>query len=72
MDPQRLFGIVLLVLGAILLFVGMNSSQSLGEQVSQTFTGRFSERTTWYLIGGIVAGLLGVLLLFVNVRGRAA
>lgn len=72
MNPQRIFGIVLLVVGAILLFVGMNASQSMVEQVNQTFAGRFSDGTTWYIIGGIAAGLFGVLMLVFDLRARAA
>ncbi len=32
----------------------MNSSHSLADRVSNTFTGRFTEATTWYIVGGII------------------
>ena len=72
MNPQRMVGIVLLVVGVVLLIVGMNASDSMADQVSETFTGRFTEGTMWYIVGGIAAALLGLLLLLVGGRGKAA
>ena len=71
MNPQRIFGIVLLVVGVILLIVGMNSSHSVVDQVSNTFTGRFTQATTWYIVGGIVLGLLGLFMALFGRRGIA-
>jgi uncharacterized membrane protein len=72
MNSQRLFGIVMLVVGVILLFVGMNASQSMVEQLNQTFAGRFSDSTTWYIVGGLAAGLVGTLMLVFDLRRKAA
>ena len=69
MSPQRILGIVLLVVGVILLIIGMNASESIADQVSETFTGRFTRTTTWYIVGGIASGLLGLLLVLFGVRG---
>ena len=55
MNSQRVFGFVILAVGIILLVVGMNSSHSIADQVSNTFTGRFTQATTWYIVGGIAA-----------------
>lgn len=62
MAPLRLVGIVLLVVGIVLAVIGLNASHSLADRVSNTFTGRFTEATTWYIFGGIGVGLLGLLL----------
>lgn len=70
MSPQRIVGTVLLVVGVILLFIGMNASHSISDQVSQTFTGRFTQATTWYILGGIASALLGLLLVLFGMRGR--
>ena len=35
------------------------ASQSLGDQVTETFTGRFTDETMWYIIGGAVAVVVG-------------
>jgi uncharacterized membrane protein len=62
MNSQRLVGIVLLVVGIGVLVFGLNASHSLADRVSNTFTGRFTEATTWYIIGGAAAALMGLLL----------
>ncbi|MCX5670518.1 MAG: DUF3185 family protein [Planctomycetota bacterium] len=62
MSTQRILGIVLLVVGVAVLIYGMNASHSLADRLSDTFTGRFTEATTWYIIGGAASGLLGLLL----------
>jgi hypothetical protein len=67
-----MLGIVLLIVGVILLIIGMNSSQSVADQVSETFTGRFTKATTWYIVGGIALALIGLLLAVMGVRSRRA
>ena len=65
-------GIVLMVVGVVLLAIGMNSSHSVADQVSNTFTGRFTQATTWYIVGGIAAGLTGLLVLLFGAGGTKA
>ena len=72
MNPQRIVGVVLVVVGVILLSVGINASHSLADQVSNTFTGRFTQATTWYIVGGIASALLGVLMVLVDLRRKTA
>ena len=61
MTPQRMAGIVLLVVGVALFIIGLNSSHSIADRVSDTFTGRFTQSTTWYIVGGPRGGArLGV------------
>jgi uncharacterized membrane protein len=72
MSSQRIVGIILLVLGVALFIVGMNSSHSMADQVSNTFTGRFTQATTWYILSGIVSGLVGIILLLFGARGTDA
>jgi uncharacterized membrane protein len=62
MNPLRIVGIVLLVLGIILFIFGLNASDSVADQMSEFFTGRFTETTMWYLIGGVVLMVGGGLL----------
>jgi len=72
MSMQRIFGIVLLVVGVILLIVGMNASHSAADQISNTFTGRFTHETAWYIFGGGAAALFGLLLVLLGAHGRNA
>ena len=72
MSPQRILGTVLLVVGVIVLIIGMNASHSVSDQVSQTFTGRFTQATTWYIVGGIASALIGVVMMFSGSSARHA
>ena len=72
MSPQRIAGIVLLIGGVVILIVGMNASHSVADQVSNTFTGRFTQATTWYIIGGIGAAIFGLLLTLFGASGKGA
>ncbi len=69
MSTTRIIGIVLLLLGVVLLIVGWNASDSVVDQASEAFTGRYSDETMWYLIGGAVAGVLGLLLVIFGGNG---
>jgi uncharacterized membrane protein len=62
MSTQRIAGIVLLVVGLGVLIYGLNASHSAADRWSDFFTGKFTESTTWYIIGGAASGLLGLLL----------
>lgn len=72
MSPQRILGVVALVIGVVLLVLGVNASHSLADSVSNTFTGHFTQATTWYIIGGIAAAIFGLLLVLFGGRGKAA
>jgi uncharacterized membrane protein YidH (DUF202 family) len=68
MNSQRIFGIVLLIVGIGLLVVGVNSSHSVADQVSNTFTGRFTQATTWYILGGIAVAVVGLFALLTGAK----
>jgi drug/metabolite transporter (DMT)-like permease len=69
MSGNRIIGLVLVVVGIVLLVFSMNASQAPVDQVTQTFTGRFTQTTMTYLIIGIIAVVGGGLL---ALRGRRA
>jgi hypothetical protein len=50
----------------------MNASHSAADQISNTFTGRFTHDTAWYIFGGGAAALCGLLMVTVGVRGTKA
>ena len=63
MKANQMVGIVVLVLGAVLLGFAYQSSNALLDQISSIVTGRYTDQTMWYLIGGIVLTLAGGLLI---------
>jgi uncharacterized membrane protein YidH (DUF202 family) len=68
MSGNRIIGLVLVAVGIVLLVFGMNASQAPVDQVTQTFTGRFTQTTMTYLIIGVVAVVGGGLLALMGRR----
>jgi len=66
MGSSKLIGIVLLVVGVVLLYFGYQSSQAVGNQVTEALTGRFTDETMWYLIGGAAVTAAGAFLTFMK------
>lgn len=62
MSTQRIVGIVMVVAGVVLGIIGLNASDSMADQVTETFTGKYTDSTMWYMIGGGALALLGILL----------
>lgn len=63
MKNTKIIGIALLVLGAILLYFGINATDAPAEQVGEALTGKYSDNTMMYLIGGGVAAAAGLFML---------
>ena len=66
MANSKLLGIVLLVIGIGLLYFGYQSTQSVSGQITETLTGRFTDGTMMYLIGGGAAAAAGAFLTFIK------
>lgn len=64
MQPARLLGLVVLAIGVILLGFGLNATGAPVDQISETLTGQYTDRTMWYLVGGGAGILAGGLLAF--------
>lgn len=62
MQDKKLLGVILIVAGAVLLYFGFNASQSLGDQLTETLTGRFTEQTMLMIVAGAVAVAAGAYL----------
>lgn len=71
MQPARLVGIIIMVIGVILLGFGLNATEAPVDQISETLTGKYTDRTMWYLIAGGAAVVAGGLLALVGGK-RAA
>lgn len=69
---SKILAIVLIVIGLGLLFFGYQSSQGLDDQISETFTGSFTDSTIWFFILGAASAVAGVaLLLFGGSIGKS-
>jgi uncharacterized membrane protein len=62
MKPIQIAGVVLFAVGVVLLIFAMRASDSAVEQLAETVTGTYTDRTMNYLIGGIAAAVGGALL----------
>jgi hypothetical protein len=63
-DMNKTMSVALLIVGAILLFYGFQAGDSVGSDVSRAVTGTPTDKTVWFLVGGAIAGVLGLLGLF--------
>lgn len=73
MSPSRTIGIILSVVGVIFFFLGLGATDSVGESIREGLTGNYTDRTTWYIVGGAVAAVVGAsLAMFGGRRARMA
>lgn len=63
MNTSKIIGIVLLVVGAILLYFGFNATEAPAEEIGEALTGKYSDETMMYLIGGGIAAVAGLFML---------
>ncbi len=52
--------LALLIVGVILVIYGVSASNSVGSGISRMFTGAPTDKAVWLLVGGIVAGVIGL------------
>jgi len=64
MTQTNIIGFVALAIGVALLFFGWQASNAPVDQMSEALTGRFTGTTMWYIIGGLIAVVAGIVLLF--------
>ncbi len=64
MNIHLLLATIFLVGAAVLLYFGYTTSQSSGvEEIQETFTDRFIDSTSWYVVLGVGAVICGAILL---------
>jgi hypothetical protein len=64
--------VLLLIAGVVLIIVGVAASRSLADNLSSFFTGHLTQKTIWYIVGGIASAVVGLLLaLGIIGRGRS-
>ena len=57
---NKIISLALLVVGIGMIIYGINASDSIGSSFSRFFTGSPTDKTMWLLIGGTVAGVVGL------------
>lgn len=62
MANNKIIAIVLMVIGAGLLYWGFTMSESVSSQLSKSVTGSFSDDIMWRYIGGAASLVVGVYL----------
>ncbi|MEX0963958.1 MAG: DUF3185 family protein [Pseudohongiellaceae bacterium] len=67
MKEATVLGMALLVAGVIMLYFGWQSSESIGDQLTESLTGRFTNETMFFIIGGAAAIVVG---LYLSIRGK--
>jgi len=63
MNSNKLIGLVLIVVGAVLLYFGLQATGSFVGEMQEAVTGRYSNETMFYLIGGGAALVVGIVML---------
>jgi hypothetical protein len=58
---NKIVSLALLVGGVVLIIIGINATNSFSSDVSRFFTGSPTDKAIWMLIGGIVAGVIGLI-----------
>lgn len=56
---NKTLSLAVLIIGIVLIGYGISASDSFGSDVSRAFTGSPTDRTIWFLIGGVVAAIVG-------------
>lgn len=70
MNLTRVFGVILVVVGTVLIVLGLQGSDSLAEEMSNIFSGRFTHAAAWQIAGGAAAAVLGLFLVMFGRRRR--
>jgi len=64
----KAIGLALLAAGIVFIVYGIHASDSFNSSVSRTFTGNPTDKTIWFLAGGIGGIVLGGVLTFLPKR----
>jgi len=60
---NKMFAIVLLVGGVVLMILGVQATNSFSSDVSRFFTGSPTDKAIWMLIGGLIAAVMGLAMI---------
>jgi hypothetical protein len=57
---NKMISLALLIGGVVLIILGVQATESFNSDVSRFFTGSPTDKAIWMLIGGVVAGAIGL------------
>lgn len=57
---NKIIGLALIVVGAVLLYFGYNAYNSAASEVTELVTGSPTDNAVWYLVGGGLAAIIGI------------
>jgi len=63
MTQSKMLGFIALAIGIVLLIFAWQGSNAPVDQITEALTGSYSDRTMWFLMGGIAASIGGLFLL---------
>lgn len=49
----RIIGSVAILVGAVLIVLGFMATDKTGEKLKKEVTGHYTNKTVWYIVGGI-------------------
>ena len=61
---NKIVSMALLAGGIVLVFVGFNATKSFNSEVSRFFTGTPTNQAVWMVIGGGVAAVVGLAMMW--------
>jgi Protein of unknown function (DUF3185) len=61
---NKIVSLALLVGGIVLIFIGFNATHSFNSEVSRFFTGTPTNQAVWMVIGGSVAAVVGLAMMW--------
>jgi hypothetical protein len=68
---RRIIGLVLIAGGGVLIYLGVTTGQnSFAGWFSENILGRPTDTTLYYIIGGVAAIVIGLVLLLIRGRRR--
>lgn len=62
MHLTRIIGFAIMLFGIAVLVFGILATAEFGEKVVQEFTGHYTDKTMWYILGGVAAILVGAVI----------
>ena len=69
---NKMFAIVLLVGGVVLMILGVQATNSFSSDVSRFFTGSPTDKAIWMIIGGLAAAVMGLAMMLRGSRQALA